>query len=157
MHLISFPPVEDNLVSTELSPVKGVNSVLTKVWSFFIMHKVLVIEDSRSMRSLIKMTLEDAGYGVIEAENGKQGLEMYQANQDVTLIISDINMPIMDGFAFIKELNTIPSSDSVSVVLLTTEAGGEIMEAGKKLGVKAWMVKPFTPEQLQAVAQKIIG
>lgn len=118
---------------------------------------VLVVDDSSSLRSLVRMSLTRAGYAVIEAADGKEGLtRLDQATTKVHLIVSDVNMPVMDGIAFVTEVKKHPRHKFTPVVMLTTEGQEAKKEQGKAAGAKAWIVKPFNPPQLLDAVSKLI-
>lgn len=116
---------------------------------------IMIIDDSMSMRQVVSITLKKAGYEMIEACDGKDALSKL-TGQKVHLMICDVNMPNMDGITFLKEVKTLPNYKFTPIVMLTTESQeGKKME-GKAAGAKAWMVKPFKPEQLLEAISKLI-
>ena len=116
---------------------------------------ILVIDDSASIRQVVSMTLKNAGYLVIEAVDGRDALNKLDG-QKINLVISDVNMPNMDGITFVKEMKQKPNYKFTPVIMLTTEGTEDKKNAGQAAGAKAWVVKPFKPEQmLQAVAKLI--
>jgi two-component system chemotaxis response regulator CheY len=115
--------------------------------------KVLIVDDSATIRQQLNFTLVKDGFIVVEAEDGVQGLAMVASNSDIALIISDVNMPNMNGIDFIKNLKD--KGISIPVVMLTTEGAADLIEKAKGYGAKGWMVKPFKPEQIIAVAKKL--
>jgi two-component system chemotaxis response regulator CheY len=116
----------------------------------------MVVDDSDSMRNVIATTLKSAGYEVLEGCDGKDGLAKL-TGQKVHLIVSDVNMPNMDGFTFVTELKKLPAYRFTPVIMLTTEMAESKKEKGKEAGAKAWMVKPFQPEQLLNAVSKLIA
>lgn len=116
---------------------------------------ILIVDDSSSMRQVVSMTLKQAGYEVIEAHDGKHALSKL-AGQRIHLVISDINMPNMDGITFVQEMKKIAAYKFVPVIMLTTEGSEEKKKAGQAAGAKAWVVKPFQPQQLLAVVTKLL-
>jgi len=118
---------------------------------------VLVVDDSATLRMSVEMTLKAAGYEVVHAQNGREGLEQLkklQAEQKTpAMIISDINMPIMDGISFIKEVKTTEFR-YLPILVLTTERENSKKLEGKKAGASGWLVKPFQPDTLLAVVRK---
>jgi two-component system, chemotaxis family, chemotaxis protein CheY len=116
---------------------------------------VLVVDDSSSLRSLVRMSLTRAGYAVIEAADGKEGLtRLDQATTKVHLIVSDVNMPNMDGISFVRQVKLHPKHKFIPVIMLTTEDEGAKMQQAKAAGARAWLTKPFNPpELLDAVSQ----
>ncbi|HSV97020.1 MAG TPA: response regulator [Spirochaetota bacterium] len=120
---------------------------------------VLIIDDSESVRQLLAFSLKESGYDVIEADNGKTALSKLSGGK-IHLIICDVNMPEMDGIAFVKALKNNESYAAyrfTPVIMLTTESGEDKKAEGKDAGVKAWMVKPFTPDRLLSAVQKLMA
>jgi two-component system, chemotaxis family, chemotaxis protein CheY len=116
---------------------------------------IMVVDDSASIRQVVSIALKSAGYSVLEAVDGKDALTKLDG-QKINLIISDVNMPNMDGITFVKEMKQRPNYKFTPVIMLTTEGAEEKKKAGQAAGAKAWVVKPFKPEQmLQAVAMLI--
>lgn len=116
---------------------------------------ILVVDDSASIRQVVGLTLKGAGYTVIEAVDGKDALSKLDG-QKINLVISDVNMPNMDGISFVKELKQKANYKFTPVIMLTTEGADEKKKEGQAAGAKAWVVKPFKPEQmLQAVSMLI--
>ena len=119
--------------------------------------KILIVDDTQSIRSLLAMTLKQMGYTVIEAVDGLDGLEKLKVNPDVSLVFSDYNMPNKNGIEFIKEFKSISNLRAIPVVLLTTESEDEKKAEGRSVGALAWLTKPFKVENIQAVVKKILG
>lgn len=117
---------------------------------------ILAVDNSASMRQMIKLTLRNAGYEVVEAEDGDKGLSQAR-KATVDMILTDLNMPVMDGMVFIKEVRKLPSYMGVPIVFVTTESDAEKKAQAKAAGATAWITKPFQPEQLVAVAKKVLG
>jgi len=117
--------------------------------------KVLIVDDSASIRQVVGMTLKNAGYDVLEGVDGKDALTKLDGRK-VHLIISDVNMPNMDGITFIREMKQHPSYKFVPVIMLTTEGAEDKKKAGQEAGAKAWVVKPFQPAQMLAAVTKLI-
>lgn len=115
---------------------------------------IMVVDDSISIRQVVGIALKQAGYDVIEGVDGKDALAKL-TGQKVNLIISDVNMPNMDGITFVRELKTRPAYKFTPVLMLTTVSQEDKKEQGKAAGAKAWMVKPFKPEALLAAVQKL--
>jgi two-component system chemotaxis response regulator CheY len=116
---------------------------------------ILVVDDSASIRQVVSITLKSAGYSVIEAVDGKDALTKLDG-QKVNLVISDVNMPNMDGITFVKEMKQKANYKFTPVIMLTTEGSDEKKKEGQAAGAKAWVVKPFKPEHmLQAVSMLI--
>jgi len=117
---------------------------------------ILIVDDSNSVRSVVGIALRGAGYEVIEACDGKDALSK-MTGQKIHLIVSDVNMPNMDGITFVKALKKLPAYKFTPVCMLTTEAEKSKMEEGKAAGAKAWIIKPFQPPKLLDVVSKLIG
>ncbi len=115
----------------------------------------MVIDDSMSMRQVVGITLKKAGYEIIEASDGKDAVGKL-TGQKVHLMICDVNMPNMDGIAFLKTVKTLPNYKFTPIIMLTTESQEAKKLEGKAAGAKAWMVKPFKPEQLLEAVSKLI-
>lgn len=116
---------------------------------------ILIVDDSASLRQVVSIALRGAGYEVIEAQDGKDGLSKLSVSK-VHLIISDVNMPIMDGITFVKEVKKLPNLKFTPIIMLTTESQEEKKKLGQEAGAKAWVVKPFRPEQMLAAVSKLI-
>lgn len=117
---------------------------------------ILVVDDSSSLRTVVKMALVRAGYDVIEAGDGREGLAALEKAGKVNLIVSDVNMPNMDGITFVTEVKKHPRHKFVPVIMLTTEGQDEKKNQGRAAGAKAWIVKPFNPPQLLDAVSKLI-
>ena len=116
---------------------------------------ILIVDDSSSMRQVVGITLKQAGYELIEACDGKDALSKL-GGQKIHLVISDVNMRNMDGITFVREMKKNAAYRFVPVVMLTTEGTDEKKKAGQDAGAKAWVVKPFQPQQLLAVVTKLL-
>jgi two-component system chemotaxis response regulator CheY len=116
---------------------------------------VLVVDDSITIRQMVSYTLKQAGFGVIEASDGQDALERLGGGR-VDLVITDLNMPRMDGIAMIRRLRVRPASKYTPVVMLTTESQESKRQEGRAAGATAWMVKPFHPDKLLAVIAKVL-
>lgn len=117
--------------------------------------KILIVDDSKTIRQQVSFTLTKGGYEVVEAEDGNDGLAKLKGNPDVAMIISDVNMPNMDGLQMVEKMKE--NGSIVPVVMLTTEGAAELIERAKAAGAKGWLVKPFKPEQLVAAVSKLAG
>lgn len=117
---------------------------------------VLSVDDSGSIRQMVGFTLKSAGYEVIEAVDGQDGLDKAKA-KTVDLVLTDQNMPRMDGLTLIKTLRGMPAYRSVPILMLTTESGDAMKAQGKAAGATGWLVKPFDPQKLLEVVKKVIG
>ncbi|MFV2057700.1 MAG: response regulator [Thiohalomonadales bacterium] len=117
---------------------------------------ILIVDDSASLRQVVAIALKGAGYDVIEAADGTEGLAKLDGKK-INLIISDVNMPNMDGITMVKEIKKKANYKFTPIIMLTTEAGASVKEQGKAAGVKAWVVKPFKPEQMLDAVSKLVA
>jgi len=117
---------------------------------------ILAVDDSASVRHLLKTSLGALGYGVVEAGDGAEGLAVAKS-QPVNLVITDLNMPVMDGIAFIRQLRQLATYRGVPIVMLTTESDEGLKLQAKAAGATGWITKPFKQEQLLAVTKKLLG
>src|SRR6267154_561007 len=117
--------------------------------------KVLIVDDSSSVRTVARMALRERGYEVIEASNGKEALEKLDS-ESCHLVISDVNMPTMDGITLLKEIQRHPNYKFTPVIMLTTEAGEDKKQEGRAAGAKAWIIKPFQPQSLVDAVAKLV-
>ena len=117
-------------------------------------NTLLIVDDSESIRELVSYNLTDAGYNIIKAINGQDGLD--KLNADVKLIVSDLNMPIMDGITMIKHIRKDPEYKHLPIIMLTTESQQGIKNAARLAGATAWIVKPFDKEKLVRVIKKFV-
>ena len=120
------------------------------------MKSVLIVDDAVSMRGLVAMTLRGAGYEVAEASDGKEALNVLDGGKKFDMILTDLNMPNMDGISLIKAVKAMPKHKFLPIVMLTTESQAEKKQAGKEAGATGWIVKPFKPDQLLAVVKKVV-
>ena len=120
------------------------------------MAKILAVDDSASMRQMVSFTLKSAGHDVTEAGDGREALNAAKSHGEFDLVISDINMPNMDGISLIKELRSLPSFKFTPILMLTTESSAEKKSEGKAAGATGWIVKPFNPDQLLATIGKVL-
>jgi two-component system chemotaxis response regulator CheY len=120
-----------------------------------VSRRALVVDDSTSMRSMVGYTLTQAGFEVREGANGQEGLDRLDAGP-VDLIITDFNMPVMDGIAFIKAVRARPGLKFTPILMLTTEAGDGRKQEGRAAGATGWIVKPFDPARLLQVVAKVL-
>lgn len=119
--------------------------------------KVLIVDDSRTIRQQVNFTLTKGGFQVVEAEDGKDGIDKLKSNPDVAMIISDVNMPNMGGLEMVEAIQNDAGVTHPPIVMLTTEGSGDLVDRAKKAGAKGWIVKPFKPDQLVAVVTKLVG
>ena len=115
----------------------------------------LVVDDSKSMRQVISLTLKHAGYNTIEASDGEEALEIAKS-QNFDIVLTDINMPIMDGVTLIEQLRTLPEYKSTPILTITTESADVKKHAGKEAGATGWIVKPIDQDKLLAVMDKLL-
>ncbi len=116
----------------------------------------LLVDDSLSIRQMLSFTLKDAGFDVIEGGNGQEGLTKVQQAAKLDLIITDLNMPVMDGITFIREARKLPMAKYTPILMLTTETQAEKKQEGKAAGATGWIVKPFHPAKLLEVVAKLV-
>lgn len=117
---------------------------------------ILTVDDSASIRMTTKIALSNAGYTVTEAVDGADGIAKLSAGA-FDLIVTDLNMPNMDGLTMIRELRKMPAHTGVPVIFLTTESDGEIKNQAKAAGATGWLTKPFDPENLVKITRKVLG
>jgi two-component system, chemotaxis family, chemotaxis protein CheY len=117
--------------------------------------RVLIIDDSRSVRSMVRAALEAGGHEVVESTDGQAALKTLETSP-VDLIVTDVNMPVMDGLAFTRAVRQLDRHRSTPVLILTTEAGDEMKQRGRAAGATGWLVKPFNPATLRQVVDKVL-
>lgn len=117
--------------------------------------KILIVDDSASLRQVVSIALENAGYETIEAADGRDALGLLDGAK-IHLVICDVNMPVMDGITFVKKVKQLPNYRFLPIIMLTTESGENRKLEGQAAGAKAWVVKPFKPEQMLAAVSKLI-
>ncbi len=117
---------------------------------------ILSVDDSASIRQMVAFTLKGAGYEVVEAVDGQDGWDKAKM-KTVDLVLTDQNMPRMDGLTLIKNLRDMPAYRSVPILMLTTESGENMKMQGKAAGATGWLVKPFDPQKLLEVLKKVLG
>lgn len=120
------------------------------------MAKILAVDDSASMRQMVSFTLKGAGHDVIEASDGTEALEIAK-KQGMDLVLSDVNMPKMNGIELVKNLRQLPNYKFTPILMLTTESAGDKKMEGKTAGATGWIVKPFNPDQLLSTIKKVLG
>jgi two-component system chemotaxis response regulator CheY len=116
---------------------------------------IMIVDDSASLRQVVSIALKGAGYDTLEASDGKDALSKL-TGQKVHLIISDVNMPNMDGLTFVRQAKQLPAYKFTPVIMLTTEAGETKKQEGQAAGAKAWVIKPFQPAQMLAAVSKLV-
>ena len=121
------------------------------------MAKILIVDDAEAQRAPLREALEKSGHDIVEAQNGAEGLQRLKENAGVNLIICDVNMPVMDGITMCSRVSEDPAYKHIPIFMLTTEASVELKEAGKRIGVKAWITKPFDPIKLCEAVAKVTG
>ncbi len=143
------PPVDSNGASdavSQINPHHMSESTMAK--------RILTIDDSKTMRDMLMLTLAEAGFDVLQAVDGQNGLDVL-GDQQVDVIITDINMPIMDGYEVIRRLRQDPNHKSTPILVLTTESEAEKKNMAREAGATGWMVKPFDPDRLIATVRKV--
>jgi len=119
------------------------------------MHSILAVDDSASMRKMVSFTLSGAGYHVVEAVDGQDALEKAQT-QTFDLVLTDQNMPRLDGLGLTRKLREQPDFKTTPILILTTESSDVMKQAGRAAGATGWLVKPFDPNRLIEIIQKVI-
>lgn len=119
------------------------------------MTKVLIVDDSNSIRDMVSFTLKSAGYTTIEAKDGLEGLNAAKLGS-FDLVISDVNMPNMDGISLCKELRQLPPFKFTPILMLTTESSTDMKMKGKEAGATGWLVKPFNPDKLLQTIKRVV-
>ena len=118
--------------------------------------RIMIVDDSVTVRQVLRLTLTDAGYDLLEACDGEDALKV-MAGQSIDMMITDLNMPKMDGIELIKQVRQRQDYRFMPIVMLTTESADEKKQAGKSAGASGWIVKPFKPEQLLKVVKMVLG
>lgn len=119
------------------------------------MASVLVVDDSASLRNMVTFTLKQEGYQVVEAGHGQEALSKAQTGR-FDLVLTDVNMPIMDGITLCSELRKLPAFKFTPILVLTTESSPEMKQRGKAAGATGWLVKPFNPEKLLSTIKRVV-
>jgi len=120
------------------------------------MKRILIVDDSITVRQHISRALEQAGYAVIEAEDGAEGLRKAESTSDLRMVVCDVNMPVLDGLGMLAGLHERGLVSRFPVMMLTSEVQPTLMARAKRLGAKAWMVKPISAEALTATVKKLV-
>ena len=121
------------------------------------MVKILIVDDSESLRTQLKRALEEAHYEVVEGTNGLNGLETLKANPEVRLILCDVNMPKMDGLSMCRKVRETYPDLRLPIIMITTESSPEMKATGKEIGVSAWIIKPFIEIKLISAIKKLLA
>ena len=116
----------------------------------------LVVDDSPTMRQMVALTLTNAGFKVVEAEDGKDAVNKVAAGPKMDIVVTDLNMPKMDGISLIKELRKMAAFKFTPILMLTTESAADKKQAGKEAGATGWIVKPFNPEVMLKIIAKVL-
>ena len=116
---------------------------------------ILAADDSCTIREIVRYALDSAGYNVLLAQDGSEALKL-MTGSPIDMLITDLNMPVMDGIELIKRVRAIPTYKFIPIVMLTTESSDEKKQAGKAAGATAWIVKPFKPDDLLTVVKKVL-
>jgi two-component system chemotaxis response regulator CheY len=131
------------------------------MWSFSRKRKyavaktALIVDDSTSIRQMVSFVMKEAGFGVLEGGNGQEALQRVEGNR-VELVITDLNMPVMDGITLIRQLRSNPVYKFTPILMLTTESQEAKKQEGKAAGATGWIIKPFDPQKLLAVVAKVV-
>ncbi len=118
--------------------------------------RILTVDDSPSVRQMVKLTLSGAGYDIVEAGDGAEGLSKAQSNV-LDMVVTDLNMPVMNGLGLIRALRKLQAYRGVPILFLTTESDGEMKKEANAAGATGWITKPFQQDQLVAVVRKVLG
>ncbi len=119
--------------------------------------KILVVDDSITARRQVLEAIADTGFQAIEAANGDEGLLRFRTDSEICLVISDLNMPVLDGIEMAAAIRKLPQNGNVPIILVTTESTTEQLDRGKAAGITGWVVKPFNPNHLKAAVRKAVG
>lgn len=120
-----------------------------------MVRKILIVDDSLTVRQQVGLVLSQAGYEVVEAADGREAVNQVAGNPDLSLVVCDVNMPVMDGLEFLETIKREPQHSNLPVLMLTTEGQPAQIQRAKSAGAKGWMVKPFVPDLLVAAARKL--
>ena len=120
------------------------------------MANILIVDDSASMRNMVSATLQTAGHQIKDAPDGQAALNVAKTGK-FDAVVTDLNMPIMDGITLVKNLRALPAYKYTPILLLTTESSMDKKTAGKQAGATGWLVKPFNPEKLLATVSKVLN
>jgi two-component system, chemotaxis family, chemotaxis protein CheY len=117
---------------------------------------ILTVDDSTSMRQLVRATLQGAGYKLAQAANGVEALDYAKTQETPQLVLTDVNMPEMDGITLVQALRALPNYRHIPILILTTESSADIRKRAKESGATGWLVKPFSPQELLATVKRVI-
>jgi len=132
------------------------NTVILYIYEVVYMGNVLIVDDSSLIRSVASSAAKEAGHNVIVAGNGQEGLDAMK-NNEINIVFSDVNMPVMGGLEMVKNIKNDPAYKFIPVIMLTTESNPELKAKGKALGVKAWMLKPFNKDKFFMALKKLLA
>jgi two-component system chemotaxis response regulator CheY len=118
--------------------------------------RILAVDDSPSVRQMVKLTLSGAGYDIVEAADGAEGLNKARADT-LDMVVTDLNMPVLNGLGLIRELRKLPAYRGVPILFLTTESDPGMKQQAKAAGATGWITKPFQQDQLIAIVRKVLG
>jgi two-component system, chemotaxis family, chemotaxis protein CheY len=119
--------------------------------------KILVVDDSDPVRFDLRLALQEEGFEVVEAENGMDALHIADRNTDLDLVVTDLNMPVMDGLSFCERFVALPGRNEIPIVVLSTEVSKQLKAQGKEVGVRLWIVKPFEKTSFLAAVHRLLG
>ena len=119
--------------------------------------KILLVDDSKTVRQQVGITLTDAGYDTVEAADGLEAIDQLKKNKDVAMIIADVNMPRMNGLEMLEKIAADKVAPGIPILMLTTEGQPDMIERARASGAKGWVVKPFKPPMLIAAVKKLAG
>jgi len=151
---VASPAAEPEMESPAGSPVAEPVPALAQPENSFTTRRILTIDDSKTIRDMLKLTLADAGFDVLQAIDGQDGLDVLGKEQ-VDVVITDINMPRMDGYEVIRQMRSNSAYKATPILVLTTESEADKKNIGRMAGATGWMVKPFDPQRLIATINKV--
>ncbi|PLX81125.1 MAG: two-component system response regulator [Desulfuromonas sp.] len=119
-------------------------------------RRILTVDDSSTVRQALGMTLRDAGYEVLEAEDGEEALRLFEAHEAIDMLVTDLNMPNLNGLGLIEKVRKLPGWRFLPIIMLTTESKQSLKDEGKRVGASGWLTKPFKPEQVLGVVRMVM-